>query len=216
MSKPRLAILISGRGSNMLAVADAVKQNKIAADICLVLSNKEDAPGIAEAAKRGLPTQILERGAGINKGGNRDEYDEQLLNAVDKAQPDLVLLAGFMYIIGEKLVETYYGRMINIHPSLLPKYPGLNTHKRALANSDKLHGLTIHYVTNDLDAGPIIMQKSIEVMAGDNEDSLAARLLSYEHSCLVDTMALIVQQRIKLVTDADGKAEVLIETKIDD
>lgn len=185
MSKKRLAILISGRGSNMLAVAEAVKQGKIDAEICLVLSNKKDAAGIQAAKDRGLPTQVLER----DKSLSRPEYDQQLLNEISNAKPDLIILAGFMYILGKEVIDAYPNRIINIHPSLLPKYPGLHTHRKVIANGDKQHGLSIHYVTAELDAGPIIMQKTIDVIDGDDEHTLAERLLPHEHSCLVEAIA---------------------------
>lgn len=188
----QLAILISGRGSNMLAVADAVKSGEIDATICLVLSNKENALGIEEAARRGLPTQVLTK----DKSIGRAEYDKQLLDAVTSAKPDLIVLAGFIYILDKELVDAYSGKMINIHPSLLPKYPGLHTHRKVIANGDKQHGLTIHYVTSELDSGPIIMQRAIDVLAEDDEHTLAARLLPYEHSCLVETVAGIANGEV--------------------
>lgn len=189
MPNKRLAILISGRGSNMLAVADAVKQGAIDAEICLVLSNKQAAAGLTSAKDQGLPTHVLEKTEALS----RAEYDQQLLQAITAAKPDLIVLAGFMYILGKQLIDAYPNKIINIHPSLLPKYPGLHTHRKVIANGDKQHGLTIHYVTAELDAGPIIMQKQIDVMDSDDEESLAARLLPYEHECLVKAVASLTK-----------------------
>ena len=193
----RLAILISGRGSNMLALADAVARQEIKAEIVLVLSNRADAAGLNKAKERGLPVAAVNR----KDFPNRAAFDEQLLAELQSAKPDLVVLAGFMHILSPQVVEAFYGRMINIHPSLLPKYPGLDTHARALANGDKEHGLSIHYVSAEVDAGPIISQHKIEVLPDDTADSLAERLLEQEHVCLVRAVKDIVDGRVRLDTE---------------
>ncbi|MBE8182413.1 MAG: phosphoribosylglycinamide formyltransferase, partial [Candidatus Portiera sp.] len=161
--------------------------------------NKGSAAGIDEATRRGLPTQVIEK----NQTLSRAEYDDELLAALTSAKPDLIILAGFMHVLGKKVVDAYQGKMINIHPSLLPKYPGLNTHRQALANGDKQHGLTIHYVTPELDAGPIIMQKSIDLLPGDDEQTLTKRLLPYEHRCLVESVAFLINRLNSATTDQD-------------
>ena len=194
MTKKRLAILISGRGSNMLALATAVKRGEIDAEICMVMSDRADAAGLIKARELGLPTEIMER----QDFSLRSDFDRGLLTALNLVKPDLVVLAGFMHVLGTEVVDAYYGRMINIHPSLLPKYPGLGTHDQVIRNGDKKHGLTVHYVSSEPDAGPIIMQQEIDVLSDDNKQSLAGRLLEYEHKCLIKVTALLCADRISL------------------
>lgn len=199
MSKKRLAILISGRGSNMLSLYQAVAQGKINGEVCLVLSNKEDSAGLSKARELDLVTRVVLK----KKFNSRDGFDDALLQALNRSQPDLVVLAGFTHILGNELVNAYYGKMINIHPSLLPKYPGLDTHGQVIANGDKQHGLSIHYVSNELDAGPMIMQQTVDVLPDDDASSLATRLLVEEHKCLAQVVQLLAQDRIKLDATTD-------------
>lgn len=166
-------ILISGRGSNMRAIIDADLPLRIAA----VVSNRRDAAGLAYAAEKGIPTAVLEHGA----FPSRNAFDEALARRIDGYGPDLVVLAGFMRILGEGFTRHFDGRLINIHPSLLPAFPGLHTHRRALEQGVKIHGCTVHFVTTQLDHGPVIIQAAVPVMPEDDEDALAERVLRQEH-----------------------------------
>jgi len=166
-------ILISGRGSNMQAIVEA----RTGLDIRAVIANRPDAAGLPWAAARGLATQCVDH----RSFGSREAFDASLANAIDAHSPDYVLLAGFMRILTPEFVGRFPGRLVNIHPSLLPAFPGLFTHRRALEAGVKLHGATVHFVTAELDHGPIIAQAAVPVLDGDTEDTLAARVLAQEH-----------------------------------
>ncbi|MEL6774253.1 MAG: phosphoribosylglycinamide formyltransferase [Pseudomonadota bacterium] len=178
MSDRRLAILISGRGSNMLALLDAIEAGQMPATPVLVLSNDPTAPGLAAAAARGVPTAAVDHRA---FRGDRAAFDAAVDGALQEAGAEIVACAGFMRIMTERLIEPWAGRMVNIHPSLLPAFRGLDTHARALAAGCAFHGCTVHEVTLDLDAGRILGQAAIRVRPEDTPDSLAARLLPLEH-----------------------------------
>jgi phosphoribosylglycinamide formyltransferase-1 len=168
-----IVILISGRGSNMEALVRASLPAKVAA----VISNRADAAGLKFAAQTGIPTQVVD-----DRGfPSREAFDAALAAAVDAHSPDLVALAGFMRVLGGDFVRRYSGRLVNIHPSLLPAFPGLHTHRRALEEGVKLHGCTVHFVTPQVDHGPIIVQAGVPVRPDDTEESLAARVLRQEH-----------------------------------
>ena len=177
----RLVILISGRGSNMTAILDAVRDGRIAAEVVAVISNRPDAQGLAIASGRGVATTAIDHRA----HPDRDAFERALTTAIDAHAPDLVVLAGFMRIFSGGFVDRYARRMINIHPSLLPLYPGLDTHNRALADGVRIHGCTAHFVTDDVDHGPIIAQAAVPVLDGDDAKTLAARVLGAEHPTLV-------------------------------
>jgi phosphoribosylglycinamide formyltransferase-1 len=177
----RLVILISGRGSNMSAILDAVGDGKIDGEVMAVISNRTDAAGLALAADRGIATMAIDHRA----HPSRDAFENALTAAIDAHAPDLIVLAGFMRILSRAFVDRYGGRMINIHPSLLPTYPGLDTHSRALADGVRIHGCTVHFVTGDVDHGPIIAQASVPVRNDDDAKTLAARVLEAEHRTLV-------------------------------
>jgi len=179
--RQRLAILISGRGSNMAAILEAVAAGEIAAQIAGVISNRPAAPGLALAGERGVPTVIVDHAA----FADRTEFERELSAAIDALSPDLIVLAGFMRVLGPGFVTRYQGRLLNIHPSLLPAYPGLHTHRRALADGVKVHGCTVHFVTPQVDHGPIVAQAAVAVREDDDEARLAARVLSAEHRILV-------------------------------
>jgi phosphoribosylglycinamide formyltransferase-1 len=167
----RLVILISGRGSNMQAMVEA------GLPVAAVISNRADAAGLKYAAARGIATAIVE-----HRGyATREAFDAALAQAIDAFHPDLVVLAGFMRILSDGFVLRYQGRLLNIHPSLLPAFPGLDTHARALAAGVKLHGATVHFVTAELDHGPIVIQAAVPVLPHDDEARLAARVLAEEH-----------------------------------
>jgi phosphoribosylglycinamide formyltransferase-1 len=172
-----IVILISGGGSNMAAIVRAARQEQWPARIAAVISNKADAGGLQFAAEQGIPTVVVDH----MHYASREAFDGALREAIDAYAPDLVVLAGFMRILTAPFVEHYAGRMLNIHPSLLPKYPGLHTHRQALAAGDAQHGATVHVVTAELDHGPMLDQAVIDILPGDTETSLAQRLLVEEH-----------------------------------
>lgn len=173
----RVAILISGGGSNMLALVRAM-QGDFPARPVLVFSNNPDAAGLAKAAARGIPTAAVDHRP---FGKDRAAFEVELIQQLDAANPDIIANAGFMRILTPAFVQRCAGRMLNIHPSLLPKYPGLHTHERALAAGDTEAGCTVHQVTADLDAGPILGQTRVPILPGDTADTLAARVLVQEH-----------------------------------
>ena len=188
----RLAILISGRGSNMAAILDAVRGGEIAASVVVVISNRPAAPGLALAGERGVSTIVVDHTA----FADRAAFERALSGAVDSLSPDLIVLAGFMRVLGADFVARYRGRMLNIHPSLLPAYPGLNTHRQALADGVKVHGCTVHLVTQDVDHGPIVAQAAVAVHDGDDEARLAARVLRAEHRILVAAVRWFCDDRL--------------------
>jgi phosphoribosylglycinamide formyltransferase-1 len=173
----RIVILISGRGSNMEAIVEACAREGWNAQVVAVLSNRPEAAGLKFAASHGIATAAVDHKA----FASREEFDRALAEAIDTHQPDLVVLAGFMRILGADFVRRYEGRMFNIHPSLLPAFPGLHTHRRALEAGCKAAGATVHFVTPELDHGPIVVQAVVPVLPGDTEDALAARVLKQEH-----------------------------------
>ncbi len=173
----RLAILISGRGSNMQAFIEACASGALNAEISVVLSNNPDAAGLARAEQSGITTRCVNH----RDYESREAFDAALVAALAPFEPDLVILAGFMRILTPVFIEPFYGRLLNIHPSLLPKYPGLNTHQRALDAGDSEAGVTVHYVTAELDGGPPILQARVAVEPGDTAETLAARVILLEH-----------------------------------
>jgi phosphoribosylglycinamide formyltransferase-1 len=180
VTQPRITVLISGRGSNLAALLDAERAGRLGGTVATVISNRADAAGLAIALAHGTHVNVVDHRA----HADRAAFDSALAEAVDVSAPDLVVLAGFMRILGPAFVARYQGRMINIHPSLLPSYPGLDTHRRALADGVRIHGCTVHFVTADLDHGPIVAQAAVPVLPGDDETRLAARVLAAEHELL--------------------------------
>ncbi len=177
MSAKKIVVLISGGGTNLQAVIDQIHQTQSNASVVGVISNKADAYGLERAKEADIPA-ILVPSKGIN---SREEYDAHLAEAIDKLSPDLIVLAGFMRILTGDFVHQFEGKMINIHPSLLPKYQGLHTHKRVIEAGDSDHGASVHFVTEELDGGPVVLQAKVPVFLEDNEDDLAARVLTQEH-----------------------------------
>ena len=177
-SRTNVAILISGGGSNMLALVDSMQARDHPAHPCLVLSNDPKAAGLARAAERGVPISVVDHRP---FGRDRHAFEAELIRVIDSHRADLVCLAGFMRVLTEHFVTHFDGRMLNIHPSLLPKYRGLHTHSRVLSAGDAEHGCTVHEVTPALDDGPILGQARLAVMAGDTPENLAARVLEMEH-----------------------------------
>jgi len=183
-------ILISGRGSNMEALLGADLPGRCAA----VISNRPDATGLAFAHERGVPTAVVDH----RHHSDRALFDNALTAEIDRHAPDLLLLAGFMRVLGDDFVHRYAGRMLNVHPSLLPAFPGLHTHREALSAGVRLHGCTVHFVTPTLDSGPIVIQAAVPVFAGDDEVMLAARVLAQEHQIYPQAAAWFLQERLKL------------------
>ncbi|GMR07988.1 MAG: phosphoribosylglycinamide formyltransferase [Gammaproteobacteria bacterium] len=175
--KPKIVVLISGRGSNLQSIIGKAASNNSRFEIAAVISNRPDAQGLLHAVDAGIPAERLDN----TKYSNREEFDNALRELIDSYQPDLVVLAGFMRVLTVGFVQHYLGRMINIHPSLLPKFPGLDTHQKALDAGDTAHGATVHFVTPEVDGGPCIIHATVPVLENDNVDSLAARVLEKEH-----------------------------------
>lgn len=190
----RIVVLISGRGSNMQAIVNACEQGQFEAEVVLVISNRPDAAGLEYAKRQGIKTAVCDH----KDYPKRDQFDSELGKIIEAAKPDWIVLAGFMRILGAELVQQFVGRMINIHPSMLPKYPGLNTHERALAAGDTEHGATVHFVIPELDAGPVIEQVSIPIHTADTADSLAARVLAEEHGLLIKAIKRCAAGEVQL------------------
>lgn len=189
-----IVILISGRGSNMQAIVAAATSQHWDARITAVISNRQEAEGLAFAEQQGIPTAVVSN----KQYSTRSEFDAALQAQIDQFAPDLVVLAGFMRILTSEFVQHYAGRMINIHPSLLPNFTGLHTHRQALQAAVSEHGATVHVVTPELDHGPILGQARIPVIAGDNEESLAARVLEQEHVLYPSVIKQIIDGTINL------------------
>ncbi len=196
-SKTRVAILISGRGSNMVSLIEAARAPDYPAEIVLVLSNRADAGGLAHARSVGIPARAIDHTA----FADRATFDAALDAELRAAGVELVCLAGFMRIFSAGFVEAWAGRMINIHPSLLPLFKGTHTHAQALAAGVRLHGCTVHYVVPELDAGPIVAQAAVPVRAGDDPDSLAARVIVQEHRLYPAALALVAGGGVRLEKD---------------
>ncbi|MFV1997243.1 MAG: phosphoribosylglycinamide formyltransferase [Acidiferrobacterales bacterium] len=197
-----IVILISGRGSNMKAIIDAASSQSIPVDVRAIISNDPTAAGLKTARQTGLTTRALDH----SKFENRDSFDAALIELIDEYQPELVVLAGFMRILGETFVSHYAGRLMNIHPALLPAFPGFNTHERVLDAGVTRHGATVHFVTHDVDAGPIIVQAAVEVRNGDSESELAARVLEQEHRIYPLAVGWFAEGRLNIV-----KGNVLLD-----
>ena len=191
----KIVILISGRGSNMQALLSA----KLPCRIAAVISNRADAQGLEIARQHGIATRVVEH----RDYADRAAFDTALAEVIDSYQPDFVVLAGFMRILTTEFVEHYRGRLINIHPSLLPAYAGMNTHERALQDGVKIHGCTVHFVTPDLDHGPIIIQAAVSVLGHDTAQTLAARVLKEEHHIYAQAIRWLCAEQVRL--NADGK-----------
>ena len=203
----RVVILISGRGSNMRALLEA----GLPVEFACVISNKAEAAGLDIAAEHGVPTAVVDH----RLHPDRTEFDTALAAEIDRHKPDLVILAGFMRVLTDDFVRHYENRLINIHPALLPSFPGLNTHKRALAAGVKLHGCTVHYVTAEVDSGPIIAQAAVPVLAADTPETLATRVLRQEHRLFPLAVRWLAENRVRVRDDGtvavrtDGAAQEL-------
>jgi phosphoribosylglycinamide formyltransferase-1 len=189
-----LVVLISGSGSNLQAIINAQQNPSFPAEIKAVISNKAGVKGLERASNAGIPTQVISH----KDYPDRESYDIELARVIDQYNPGLVILAGFMRILSDRFVNHFLGRMLNIHPSLLPKYKGLHTHQQAIDAGDREHGATVHFVTPDLDSGPLIIQARISVLENDTADSLAARVLEKEHLIYPQAIAQVASGQIKM------------------
>jgi phosphoribosylglycinamide formyltransferase 1 len=205
MAIPRVTVLTSGRGSNLRALIAAEGRGLLGGTIAAVIGNRPAIPALDIAAAHGVPCFVV-RNADY---ADRADFDVALAEAIDATEPDLVVLAGFMRILGPAMVARYEGRMLNIHPSLLPSYPGLDTHRRALTDGVRIHGCTVHFVTAALDHGPIVAQGAVAVQDGDDDASLAARVLAVEHRLLPAAVRAFCAGRLVI---AGGRVHVMGET----
>lgn len=192
MARLRLGVLISGRGSNLQALIDACATPDYPAEIVLVISNRAEAVGLARAKQAMIPATVISR----RDFGDRPAFDAALHHAMSEARVELVCLAGFMHVLGETFVSAWRDRLINIHPSLLPEFPGRDTHRRALAAGRTVAGCTVHFVRAEVDAGPIILQARVPILPGDSADALAARVLHEEHRIYPEAVRLIAEGRV--------------------
>ena len=189
----RAVILISGNGSNLQSLID--HGNKIDLKICSVISNKKDAFGLKRAERANIPTHFIDP----NRFKSRQDFDKQLITIIDEIDISLIILAGYMRILSSDFIHHFAGKILNIHPSLLPKFPGLNTHRKAIDAKEKYHGATVHFVTEELDGGPIISQEIIEIESNETEASLAKKVLQKEHILYPKVIHWYTQGRLKLI-----------------
>ena len=189
----RLGVLLSGRGSNFVAIAHAASAGRLQAEIAVVISNREEAPGLEIARQRALPTLCI-----ASKGVPREEYDQRLVRELKERGVELVCLAGFMRLLSAEFCRAFPVRILNIHPSLLPAFPGLDAQKQALDHGVKISGCTVHFVDEQLDAGPIILQAAVAVLDGDTEESLATRILKEEHRVYSEAIQIILSGRWRI------------------
>jgi phosphoribosylglycinamide formyltransferase 1 len=194
MTRKRVAVLISGRGSNMTALIEAAKAKDYPAQIALVVSNRPDAAGLVCAREAAIPTAVIDH---QTFGGDREAFERALDDELRKHQIEIICLAGFMRLLTTWFITRWSGRILNIHPALLPQFKGLQTHRRALEAGVKLHGATVHFVVEETDAGPIISQQSVPVLQGDTEETLAARVLEVEHRIYPEALRLVAEGQAK-------------------
>lgn len=212
MALARITVLISGRGSNLAALVSAARTPGFGGAVTQVISNRPRAAGLAIAAGRGIATSIIDH----TTFAAREAFDHVLAAEIDRGEPDLIVLAGFMRVLGDGFVHRYQGRLLNIHPSLLPAYPGLHTHRRALADGVRVHGCTVHFVTPAIDVGPIVAQGVVPVLPDDDESTLAERVLTVEHRILPAAVGWFCDGRLSLdsgrvhLTDAPQSDGVLL------
>jgi len=190
----RLAILLSGRGSNFAAIHDAIARGVFDADIVAVISNRPEAPGIARAGEIGLPAHVIDH----KKFATRESHEQEVLRVLAAAKPDFIALAGYMRLLSASFIAAYRNRILNIHPSLLPAFPGLDAQQQAFDYGVKMSGCTVHFVDEHLDAGPIIVQRAVEVRDDDTAETLAARILVEEHVAYVDALVRLSTRRFRI------------------
>jgi phosphoribosylglycinamide formyltransferase-1 len=207
-SPKKLGILLSGRGSNFEAIADSIKAGKLHAEIAIVISNRADAPGLESAKQRGLNAQLIP-----SKGRVREEHDADVIAALQQAQVDLICLAGYMRLLSPDFIRAFPNRIVNIHPSLLPAFPGMDAQKQALDYGAKITGCTVHFVDEHLDHGPIILQKTVPVLEGDDVHSLSARILEQEHTAYSEAIGLLLSGEVEIRGRAVVRHQVRAEGK---
>jgi len=195
LEKPRLGVLISGRGSNLQVIIDAIATNELRASVAIVISNVAGAPGLQRAEAARIPTLVMPH----HDWRTRDDYDRALANTLRKHDVELVCLAGFMRRLGPSFIDAFPDRILNIHPSLLPAFPGLDAQRQAFEHGVKITGATVHFVTAQLDAGPIVLQSAVEVLPTDTVDSLSARILAQEHRLYPRAIQLVLDGQWELV-----------------
>ena len=205
MTQKSIVILISGSGTNLQAIIDAVNEGRINARIAAVISNRADAKGLQRARQARINTIVVD----AKNHDDRVSYDQALVSAIDEIDPDLIVLAGFMRILSDMFIDHYQGRIMNIHPSLLPEFKGLHTHLRALEASKRVHGASVHFVNNELDSGPVVIHAEVPVLENDTEQSLAARVLQQEHKIYPMAIAWYIDGRLKT-----NDNNVLLDDKI--
>ena len=197
-------VLISGNGSNLQSIIDKAKS--IDLTICCVISNKTDAFGLNRAAKVGIPCVALDE----KLFDSKLSFDQEIIKVIDNYQAEVIILAGYMRILSADFISKYFGKILNIHPSLLPKFPGLNTHQRAIEASEKIHGVSVHFVTKELDGGPVIAQEFVNIDSTDNAQTLAKKVLDKEHVIYPKAIHWYTQGRLKLV----NKNTAMLDEKI--
>lgn len=210
MAGKRVAILISGRGSNMAALIEAAKDSTYPAEIVLVVSNRPEAAGLVHARANAIKTEIVDH---TRYGKDREAFDHELQRILERERIDIVCLAGFMRLLTPWLVGKWHERMLNIHPALLPAFKGLDTHERALAAGVKIHGATVHFVVPEMDSGPIVIQAAIPVLDGDNAETLAARVIKIEHRIYPLALGLVAEGRVHI---AKGRCRIAGVAPTDD
>ena len=194
MTKKRIGVLLSGRGSNFEALADSVAAGRIPnAEIAIVISNRENAPGIEKAQARGIPAQVIP-----SRGLEREAYDKLVIAALEEKKVDLVCLAGYMRLLSPAFVAAYRGRILNIHPSLLPAFPGLESQRQAIEHGAKFSGCTVHFVDENLDAGPIILQAAVPIRDDDTPEMLSERVLKEEHRIYTEAVRIVLEGRYRI------------------
>jgi len=201
----RIVVLISGSGTNLQAIIDASKVADYPGSVVGVVSNKSDAYGLTRAENSNIATVALSH----KEFDSRENYDQALISKIDQFSPDIIVLAGFMRILSPAFVQHYQGKLLNIHPSLLPKYQGLNTHQRAIDAGDKEHGVSVHFVTEELDGGPVILQAKVPVFKGDTSDDLAARVHAQEHRIYPLVVKWLCEKRLSMTTESQNEHAIL-------
>ncbi len=204
MKKASLVVLISGTGSNLQAIIKAINEQTINAEIKAVICNKISAKGLEHAERENITTHVIEH----NRYPSREDFDQAMIEVIQPLKPDLVILAGFMRILSKHFIKQFKDRLINIHPSLLPKYKGLHTHRQALENNDENHGASVHYVSDELDGGPVVIQVVVPVLENDNIDTLAQRVLKEEHKIYPAAIKLHCENKITF-----NKNQILVDGK---
>ena len=201
----KVGILLSGRGTNFLALSDAIKEGRVPARLALVISNRADAPGLQRATERGDPAICIP-----SAGKAREAYDRLLVDELQSAGVEIVCLAGFMRLLSSYFVRRYSLRILNIHPSLLPAFPGLHAQRQALEWGTKVTGCTVHFVDEELDHGPIILQRTVPVLADDTEETLSARILQQEHKAYPEALKLVCEGRVRI----EGRQSFALEEPV--